>query len=123
MRNHKKLIFYISIIILIISVVIYFYPRKINKEYNGIMYRAGDINYSENIKVKISGYFTKGLFKGDKYEGVIIIGDKQLNKVNMRFDKFHRGNLYYYGENSGDFRSYGDLISSNIKVEFTICVL
>lgn len=123
MRKYKKLVFYIVIIILVILVIIYFYPRSINKEYSGIMFRTGENNYSEHIKVKISGNRTKGLFKGDKFDGVIIIGDRQLNKINMRFDKFHNGNLYYYDENTGQYVYYGNLISSNLKDGFTICVL
>lgn len=41
----------------------------------------------------------------------------------MRFDDFGRGNLFYYDENVGEYRSYGDLISNNMKDEFTIIAL
>ncbi|MPN04255.1 hypothetical protein SDC9_151491 [bioreactor metagenome] len=121
MKYSKKLIFYI--VILFISGVIYFYPREISKDFNGIMYRLGYTNYLENVKVSIQGNISKGLLKGDKFEGAIQIGDKKLTKISMRFDDFGRGNLFYYDESVGDYKSYGDLISNNMKDQFTIIVL
>lgn len=123
MRYSKKLIFYIVIIILFILGVIYFYPREISKDFNGIMYRLGDANYLENVKISIQGNISKGLLKGDKFEGDILIGDEKLTKISMKFDDFDRGNLFYYDENVGEYRTYGDLISNNMKNEFTIIVL
>ena len=122
LKYSKKLIFYI-VIILFISGVIYFYPREISKDFSGIMYRLGDTNYLENMNVSIQGNISKGLLKGDKFEGAIFIGDKKLTKISMRFDDFGRGNLFYYDENVGDYKSYGDLISNNMRDEFTIIVL
>ncbi len=123
MRKHKKLIGYALIILLIIFCLIYFYPKKINREYNAIMYRLGDRNYSENIKVNINGYFSKGLLNGEKFEGFITIGDNKLSKINMRFDKFNRGLLFCFDENIGDYTSYGDMYSNQMMREFTICIL
>ncbi len=87
------------------------------------MYRLGDSNYSENIKMEINGYFSKGLLKGDKFEGYISIGDNELSKINMRFDKFNRGLLFCFDENVGDYTSYGDMFSDQMMKEFTICIL
>lgn len=123
MRNYRKLICFVLFTILIVLVAVYSFPRKIYREYSGVMYRTGDTTYSEKVKVKIDGYLSKGLLKGDKFKGAITIGDKQLTKINMGFDKLHRGSLFYYDENRGDYRLYGDLISSNMEDEFTICVL
>lgn len=123
MRTNKKTILYTLIILLIIFSTIYFYPRKINREYNAIMYRLGDVNYSENIKVRVNGYISKGLLKGDKYEGIVTIGDIKLSKINMRFDNFKRGLLFSYVENKGEYTSYGDMFSNKMMKEFTICIL
>lgn len=125
MKNSKKRIFYITFILLIILSVIsvtYFYPRKFNKEYSGVVYRLGDNAYSENIKISFDGYLSKRLFKGDKFQGVIIIGDKKLTKINMHFDSSNIAHIYYYDENSSTDEFYGDIVSSNIKDSFTIRV-
>jgi len=123
MKNHIKIISYALIILFIIFGIIYFYPRKISGEYNAIMYRLGDSNYSENIKVSINGYLSKGLLKGDNFEGNVTIGDNKLSKINMRFDNFRRGLLSCYVESIGDYTSYGDMYSDKMMKEFTICVL
>lgn len=126
MKSSKKRIFYITFILLIILSVIsaaYFCPRKFNKEYRGVVYRLGDNAYSENIKISFDGYLSKRLFKGDKFQGVIIIGDKKLIKVNMQFDSSDRAHIEYYDESLSMYNDYGDIVSSNIKGRFTICVL
>lgn len=122
MKNNKKLIYYTIFIILLVSSVIYFYPKKLSIEYSGIMYRLGDSNYSENIKVSVNGYLSKGLIKGDKFQGILTIGDKQLSKISIRFDNAGKGDLLYFDENTGDFTSYGQTYSSYMKEGLTISV-
>ncbi len=123
MKYIKKLIYCIVIILLIASVAFYFYPRDISLQYDGIMYRLGDAKDSQTIKISINGYISKGLFKGDTFDGTISIGDWQLPKIHMRFDKFDRGNVFYFDESLGEYRAYGDMISRDIRKELTITVL
>lgn len=120
MKNYKKFVCYIIFIALVTT---YFYPRKVTIEHDGVIYRLGNSNYSEDIKVSINGYISKRVFKGDKFQGFINVGDKRLSKINMTFDNFGRGILFCYDESIGEFKSYGDLISDNMKEEFTIIVL
>ncbi len=122
MKDNKKFIYYTIFIILFVSSVIYFYPKKLRLDYNGIIYRLGDSNYSEKIKVSINGYLSKGLIRGDKFQGILIIGDKQLSKINIRFDSADKDDLLYFDENTGDFTSYGQIYSSDIKKGLTISV-
>lgn len=121
MKNYKRLIFYIFIL-LILSTVIYFYPKKFNKEYNGVIYRLGDSSYSENIKISFDGYLSKRLFKGDKFQGTINIGDKKFDKVFMEFSNRGDALVQYYGESLGEYMVYGNMYSVNIKDRFTINV-
>jgi hypothetical protein len=123
MINYKKITGYTLIILFIIFSIIYFYPRKINREYNAIMYRLGDSIYSENIKVNINGYFSRGLLRGDNFVGFIAIGDKKLSKINMRFDNFNRGLIFCFDDNTGDYSTYGDMYSNKMMKKFTICIL
>ncbi len=123
MGKQKRFIGYTLIIVLVIIFFVYIYPKKIDREINAIMYRLGDSHYSENIQVDINGYFSKGLLKGDRFEGVMTIGENKLTKINLRFDKFNRGLLFCYDENTGDYTSYGDMYSDQMMKEFTICIL
>ncbi len=109
-----KKIFCLAVVTLLITLsIIYIYPRKLNREYSGMMYRIGNSNYMENIKVIIDGYYSKGLLKGDKFEGTIIIGEKHLTKLNMRFDRFGGGFILYYDEAIEEYISYGNIFTGN----------
>lgn len=120
MKNPKRIISFAVIAMLFIASVFYSFPRVLDKEYNGIMYRLGDSNYSEIVKIKIDGYYSKGLLSQDMFKGSIIIGDKELSRIDMTFDKFGMGLLFSYYE--GEYRSYGSLHLSKNKNELTICV-
>lgn len=122
MRYWKKLFCHLAVILLISFCAIYFYPRSILKEYSGILYKLDDTNYFQDVKISINGNISKSLFKGDQFEGTIYVGDKKLPKIRMRFDASGRANLYYFEESIGEFRAYGDLISKDMKQEFTIIV-
>jgi hypothetical protein len=111
-----------AVLLLITSCAIYFYPTTIVKEYNGTLYKLGDTNYFQDIKMSMDGNIAKGLFKGDQFEGTFYVGDKKLPKIKMRFDAADRTNLYYFEEGIGEFRAYGDFISKDMKQEFTILV-
>jgi hypothetical protein len=87
------------------------------------MYRLGDHTYSESIKISINGYITKGLVQGDKFKGSILVGNTQLQKLDMRFDSYGRGLLFYYDDSTGDFTSFGDMYVTDKMNELTICVL
>lgn len=79
LRNYKKIIFYIFILLIVLT-LIYYSPKKFNKEYNGVIYRLGDSSYSKNIKISFDGYLSKRLFKGDKFQGAIKIGIRSLQR-------------------------------------------
>lgn len=123
MNKYKKLIIITFIITFIFLIIFYCYPRKLYSECSGIIYRLGDSNYSDDIKINLDGYYSKGLFTGDIFEGAITIGEKKLTKINMKFDKFKRGHLFCYDENIGEYISYGDLFSNNRMKDFTIIVI
>ena len=122
MRRVKIIIGCIVAFFIILS-IIYYYPRKLINEYSGVTYRLGDHNYMEYIKININGHYSRGIIKGDKFEGSMTIGDKQLSKINLRFDEFGRGLLFFYDESTGDYHSYGDIFTKNGMNEITICVL
>jgi hypothetical protein len=121
LKKHKRFIFYILILLIILSVV-YFYPKNFNKEYNGVIYKLGDNSYSENIKISFDGYLSKQLFKGDKFQGTINIGNKKFARVFMEFSNRNDAFVQYYDENLGEYKIYGDMVSSNIKDRFIISV-
>lgn len=123
MKRYKKLFGFIIPTFFIILCVIYFYPRELNGEYSGIMYRLGDSNYSESLKVSFNGYLSRRLINGDKFQGTINIGGNQLSRLDIRFDNDGKGDLFYYDKNIGEYRTYGFIISNNIKSGFVICVL
>lgn len=113
----------VLIIVFILLSILYFYPRKINCEYNAIMYRLGDNKYSEKITVRINGHYSKGLLKGDKFTGNITLGDHRLSEINTRFDRYMRGLIFCLDEKTGQFVSYGDIYAANKLTEFTLCIL
>jgi hypothetical protein len=118
----KSKFIYIFIIAFLIIGVVYFIPKKINKEYSGIMYRLGDGNYEEDIDINVNGYFSRGLFKGDKFEGTITLGEKELQRLDMRFTKDNGGILLHYDKTSGDYYSYGQIFFNNTREKITISV-
>ncbi|MDF2801885.1 MAG: hypothetical protein K0S61_1788 [Anaerocolumna sp.] len=122
MKKIKKLFIFPGVALLITLSIIYFYPKRLNSEYSGVMYRIGDSKYSENIKILIDGYYSKGLLKGDKFKGVITIGEKQFTRLDMRFNS-GRELLSFYNEEKGDYISYGDMFINNKLEEFSICIL
>jgi hypothetical protein len=133
MKRYRKMIFYAILAILVILISIYFYPRKINKEYQGIMYRLGDSKDTEHVKISIDGYLSKGLLKGDKFMGSIMIenkmnpqanslANKKLSKLDFRFGSSHDAVLIYYDDSLGEFTTYGSIYVSRHMDKFTICV-
>jgi len=123
LRKHIKIAIYTFLFLSLILILVYCYPRRINREYNGFMYQLGDHTYSEIIKISINGYITNGLIQGDKFKGSIIVGNTQLQKLDMRFDSYGRGLLFYYDDSTGDYTSYGDMYVTDNMNELTICVL
>ncbi|MFV0341488.1 MAG: hypothetical protein ACK5JH_01160 [Anaerocolumna sp.] len=118
MGKVKKGLCVIGITVPIIFILTYIHPRRVQSEYNGFMYRIGDNNYAENIKVIVDGYFSNGLLRGDKFKGNITIGNKELIKVDVEFDELNRGHLFSYEE--GDYSFYGTIFEKNKLEEFTI---
>lgn len=120
MFKSKKIMWMAGVALLIILCIYSYYPRRIHNEYNGLMYRIGDRNYTENIKIMINGYFSKGFLKGDRFQGTITIGEKLLSKIDMRFDDINRGHLFSYEE--GDYADYGTMFISKRMEKLTIGV-
>ena len=120
--KRKKYIIYIVIIVFLIIGALYFIPKKLYKEYSGIMYRLGDENYEENINISINGYISRGFFKEDKFEGTMKIGDKELQKLDMRLTKNNGDLLFYYDEDTRDYISYGQISLNKTREKITISV-
>lgn len=122
MGKFKKIFYYSTIFVIITLSVLYFYPKKLNREYSAVMYRIGDSNYAENTRILIDGYLSKGIFKGDRFQGTMTVGDKQFTKIDMRFDSLGRSQLSYFDEGMGDYISYGTLYTKNKMKELSISV-
>jgi hypothetical protein len=86
------------------------------------MYRLGSGSLVENIDINVNGYFSRGLFKGDRFEGTINIGDKELQKLDMMFAKDKGGILFYYDETTGDYTSHGQIYFDNKREKIAITV-
>lgn len=123
MKKHWKRYIYILAFLLLVLFFIYFFPKKLNKDYNGIRYRLGSSEQVEDVELNIDGYLSKGLFKGDRFKGTITIGDKKLSKLDMRFDRRGSTVLFYYDDKTGDYTAYGTIFTNDMKKEFTITVL
>lgn len=123
MKIYWKKYIYLITFLLVILFFVYFFPRKLNKVYYGVSYRLGSSEEFEDVKISIDGYLSKGLFKGDKFEGSITVGEKQLSKLDMRFDKRGSAVLFYYDDKTGDYTAYGTIFTSDMKKEFVITVL
>jgi hypothetical protein len=95
----------------------------LNNVYNGVRYRLGSSEEVEDVELSIDGYLSKGLFKGDKFEGTITIGENKLSKLDIRFDKRGTTVLFYYDDKTGDYTAYGTIFTNDMKKEFTITVL
>jgi uncharacterized protein (UPF0333 family) len=50
MRLKNKLVI-LAIILFVVIGLVYFYPKKINKEYSGIQYRIGDDSYEAQTDI------------------------------------------------------------------------
>jgi len=123
LKKHWKRYIYILAFLLIVLFIVYFLPRKLNNVYNGVRYRLGSSEEVEDVELSIDGYLSKGLFKGDKFEGTITIGENKLSKLDIRFDKRGTTVLFYYDDKTGDYTAYGTIFTNDMKKEFTITVL
>ncbi len=121
MRQKNKQII-IVIIILLVAGLGYFIPQKINKEYSAIQYRIGNESYEDKIDIHINGYITRGLLQGDRFEGSIKIGEKELPRLDMRLSDNYGALLLYYNEASGDYSSYGHMYMDNSREKISISI-
>jgi hypothetical protein len=112
----------LAIILFVVFGLVYFYPKKINKEYSGIQYRIGNDSYEEQTDITVNGYITRGLLQGDRFQGSIQIGEKELAKLDMRLSDNHGAFLLYYDEASGDFNSYGHMYMDNSRKKISISI-
>ncbi|WP_425800788.1 hypothetical protein ACHOLT_11640 [Desulfitobacterium sp. Sab5] len=94
-------------------------PKEIQRSYSGIMYKNGKFEPVEQINIKISGKYSRGLFgEADEFEGTILIGEKvlTLNKYPIKFNKNNMG-LLSLGPIPED---YGMIFISNMFEKMTI---
>jgi hypothetical protein len=110
------------IIIFVVIGLVYFVPQKINKEYSGIQYRIGNDSYEEQTDITVNGYITRGLIQGDRFEGSIKIGEKELLKLDMRLSDNDGALLLYYDEASGDYSSYGHMYMDSSRDKISISI-
>lgn len=118
----KKTITFVSIALLLVIGAVYFYPKKYNKTYNGIMYRIGDNTHNEKIQIVFDGEYYNRFFKKGVFRGNIIVGDKKLSNVELRFYAPYKAMLTYYNEShlGGEYVDFGIVITDNLKKHFCI---
>jgi hypothetical protein len=121
MRLKNKLIILVIILLVVIGLV-YIFPQKINKEYRGIQYRIGNDSDEVSIVIHMNGYITRGLLQGDRFQGSITIGEKELPKLDMRFSDDGGALLLYYDEASGDYSSYGHMYMDYSREKISISI-
>lgn len=92
----------VAVISLLVSFIIYSWPKTIDMSYTGIMLRTGDTmpEYSESITVVVYGDYTKWLFGDNVFKGQFqIIGletdDIDDFPVTILFDRKGRGGIVY----------------------------
>ena len=119
MKRFKIKYVYIIIALLLLG-TLYLYPRKFNNSYNALIYRLGDKSYSENVQINIEGWTSNSFFRSPSFKGTIFIGDKKLSSISMKFDKNNKADIFYFDEASGEYRSYGFMLTKNIRKQFTV---
>lgn len=90
-----KLSILIVLILLIGSYIGYTYPRSWVKEFEGIQYRIGESakDYSNIVKIKFDGTFSKNFIFGNTFKGELYINDLRFYEDELKFDKFNRAFL------------------------------
>lgn len=119
MKRFKKIYVYIIIALLLLG-TLYLYPKKFNNSYNALTYRLGDKTYSENIQINIEGWLSNRFFRSPSFKGTIFIGDKKLSNTSLKFNKGNYADILYFDEASGEYRSYGFMVTKNIRKQFTV---
>lgn len=122
----KKFMIGIAVFICIVLGILYTLyriPREFFREFDGIYYKLGDSSVSKEVTVGFYGYFTNGLWQEDKFEGTIKIGDKLMPRVKLSLSKGKSDIIYYYDEETGDYKAYGTIYTDNLEERLTICVL
>lgn len=114
-------IFLLFTILSIALYIYYAYPRKINETYHGIQYKLGDSEHKEDVTIKINGWITKKLILKDRFEGAIVINEKEISKLKLDIDN-SREWLLGYNKEISEFESFGAIYIKGIFEEFTICV-
>lgn len=88
------------------------------------MYRIGDNAHNEKMQIVFDGEYYNRLFKKGVFRGNIIVGDKKLSNVELKFRTPYIADLIYYNEglSGGEYATYGIIITDNIKKHFCIGV-
>lgn len=121
MNRFKKIYVYIIIALLLLG-TLYLYPKKFNNSYNALIYRLGDKTYGENVQINIEGWVFNKFFKSPSFKGTIFIGDKKLSSISLKFDKNNKADIFYFDEASEEYRSYGFMVTKNIRKQFSVCI-
>lgn len=127
-------IFIASVLILslMIGIIIYTWPVKIESTYNGIMCRTGDSmpDYSEKMTITINGHYTKRLFSNNFFtgrfsiEGLDLVDNIDSSDVKLFFDKKGSGFLMYeiFGNGGFELINIGKIYANNKWTELFISI-
>ena len=109
----KRFSGWIFVIILLVGIIIYIFPwpHKIDTIMQGVQWRIGDADYSEDVSITVKGVYKQYLFKDDIFEGKISIDiyDNTLDVpiIPTHFNDGYASLIYQYAFN--DIRSFGNL--------------
>ena len=104
---------WIFVIVLVVCIIIYIFPwqHKIDTTIQGVQWRIGDADYSEDVLITVKGIYKQYLFKDDVFEGKISIDiyDFSLDVpiIPAHFDDGYASLIYHY--DFLDMRSFGTL--------------
>lgn len=120
MRINKRYIIRAVVLLPILLGVIYFWyrvPWGFHKEFEGIYYKPGDPGFSERLTISFDGYLQRGVWQDDKFEGMMRVGDKDMNVI-LQIPDDQATYLNYIDNNT--IEMYGIMYTKDIKKGFTI---
>lgn len=122
MKN--KYFIFASIAILLVAWIFYSLPKSYEREVQGVYFKLMDTEGKETktVNIKFEGYYTKRLSGGDKFEGIIVIEDKKMDKVRIDFNKMKHMPIDYINESMGEFECFGSIYTNGNLDEFTILI-
>ncbi|HPQ48043.1 MAG TPA: hypothetical protein PLP30_11785 [Clostridia bacterium] len=129
MKKNLAVIIVLALVILglVTAAAIYLWPVRIDRETDGILYRANLPSYSEEMVLRMDGSYFRKPFSDNEFLGIFHIDGIDLpdnlnpeGNVNIHFDKNGQGGLFYMSPETAEWYSIGtvyfDLRSQKITV-------